>query len=199
MEALSAEQTDCLCAKMDTEVGHLKSLLKNKVFSLTKQCKIRLLVRHYHSTLILLLDHATSNGTHPVFGREDLKAVHEQTVSALDELLSFIETRFAPYLGMDERVPVTYLVVAREDLGQKLATLRKRLVPSIGEMYVLDMVWNSLESFTTGNGKTESDPITFRDVQYHRELLKSLEQLEESDRVSIYPKDRRPDQYAGRC
>jgi len=186
VETISPEQAGGLCARMDKEVSHLKSLLKNRVFSLTKQRKIRLIIRHYHSTLIVLLDHAIDNGKHPVFIREDLKAVHEQTVSALDELLSFIETRFATYLGMDERVPVTYLAVAREELGQKLAAVRKRLVPSIGEQYLLDIAIRCLEDFVSGEEKEESDPVTFRDVLYHRELLKSLEQLEESDRVSSH-------------
>src|SRR5690606_8588776 len=62
VEAISPEQADGLCAKMGNEVAHLKSLLQNRVFSLTKQRKIRLLVRHYHATLIALLDHAISTG-----------------------------------------------------------------------------------------------------------------------------------------
>ena len=183
VEAISPEQAGGLCVRMDSEVAHLKSLLKNRVFSLTKQRKIRLLIRHYHSTLIVLLDHAISTGKHPVFIREDLKALHEQTISCMDELLSFIETRFAAYLGMDERVPATYLAVAREELAQKLEKVRKRLVPSMGEKYVLDTVLFCLEAFVSGQ-QEEEQAVTFRDVLYHRELLKNLEQLEESDRIS---------------
>ena len=186
VEAISTEQAECLCAKMDSEVTHIKSLLKNKVFSLNKQNKIRLLIRHYHSTLILLLDHAIANGKHPVFLREDLKSVQEKTISGLDELLSFIETRFAFYLGMDERVPVTYLAVAKEELALKLAKVQKRLVPSIGEQYLLDIATGSIADFVSAGEKEETQTITFRDVQYHRELLKCLEQLEESDRVSTH-------------
>lgn len=185
VSAISAEQVQCVLTKLDSEVNHLKSMLKNKVFSLSKQNKIRLLIRRYHSTLIVLLDHTISNGKHPLYQREDLLAIHEKTISCLDELLSFIEVRFAAYLGMEERVPATYLAVVREELREQLEAIRNKILPAMDEKYLLDMVIACLDSFIAGNSQEEQS-VSFRDVLYHRELLKSLGQLEECDRVSMH-------------
>src|SRR5690606_38318342 len=125
VETISPEQAGGLCARMDKEVSHLKSLLKNRVFSLTKQRKIRLIIRHYHSTLILYFVHAIQNGKPSISIPDDLIAVHKQAVSALHELLLFIELRFATCLRMYKRVPVGYVAVTREEPGLKLAAVRK--------------------------------------------------------------------------
>lgn len=183
VSAISAEQVQCVLSKLDGEVSHLKSHLKNKVFSLSKQNRIRLLIRHYHSTLIILLDHVMENGSHPLFQRKDLHALHLKAVSCLDELLSFIEVRFSIYLSMEDRVPATYLSIVRAELKEQLEVIKKKVIPSIGEKYLLDIAVSCIDNFTAGISHDDL-PVTFRDVLYHRELLKSLQQLEESDRIS---------------
>ncbi|MET6998682.1 hypothetical protein [Chitinophaga defluvii] len=183
VDTITDAQATCICTQLDSEASRLKSLLKNKVFSLTKPGKIRLLIRHYHHTLIVLLDHAIANGQHPAFKTTLLQPVQEKAIDTLDNLLSFIETRFAAYLGLEERVPATYLSVVQSELSEQLDKVRQKLQPSLGEKYVLDMVWKVLETFTDPEVERPA-PITFADVLYHRELLRSLEQLEEGDRIS---------------
>ncbi|NEW84320.1 MAG: hypothetical protein GZ094_18405 [Mariniphaga sp.] len=181
VEAVTNEQAVWIATMLEQEITQLKSLLKNRVFGLTNKNNIKLLIRHYHSTLIVLLDQAIENGKHSVFNRTDLKVAYLQVVSCLEELLSFIEVRFSIYLSMDERVPATYLSLSREELRIKLKELKRNLIPSVGEKYLLDMVTGCLYQFASRT----NDPVTFRDILYYKELLTELERLEESDCISI--------------
>lgn len=183
VETITETQADFLCAQLDSEASHLKSLLKNKVFSLTKKNKIRLLIRHYHHTLIVLLDHAIENDRHPTFQSTLLRPIQQKSIDTLDNLLSFIETRFAAYLSLDERVPATYLSIVRQELGEQMDILQKKLQPSLSEKPLLDTLWKLLEGFIHPQPDSMG-AVTFREVLYHRELLQNLEQLEESDRIS---------------
>ena len=181
VEGITNEQAICISAMLKQEITQLKLQLKNRVFGLTNQDNIKLLIRHYHSTLILLLDQAIENGKHPVFNRTDLKAAYLQVVTCLEELLSFIEVRFSIYLSMDERVPATYLSLSREELRLKLKELKRNLVPSVGERSLLDMVTGCLYQFAS----LTNDPATFRNILYYKELLSELERLEESNCISM--------------
>ena len=183
VETITPKQAGYLTEELDKEVVRLKYQLKNKLFSLTQQDEIRLFTNHYHYALTALLDQAMKNGKHAVFAKKDLKILQDKIVCCVDELLSFIEIRFATYLGLDERVPVTYLSVAKKELSAKLEQVKEQVTVSVGDKYLLNVVMDCVNGFITNN---ETQAVTFRDVLYHRELLKNIEQLEESDRLSTH-------------
>lgn len=52
------EQIDAIKSSLSVEKLKFQPLIKNHVFRLTKESQIQLLIKKYHSTLIILLDDA---------------------------------------------------------------------------------------------------------------------------------------------
>jgi len=153
------------------ESGRIQVRIKNEIFALRRKREIRLLVRKYHSTLIFLLDTIVDNQRHRVFQLPSVSLTADFIIKCMDELLSFLEKRFSSYLSLDERVPITYLLVSRKELQLKLKKLQKRKVENDEMNLVLNVVIKEvLESFSM----QERDRITFRQMLYERTLLGEL-------------------------
>lgn len=92
-------QSKAIIKKATEQTFLIQSQFTIQVFSLTKEKQIKILVGNYYSTLLFLLDKITeinnSNNQH----REHLKEVTATLVSCLDELITFVESRFANYLN----------------------------------------------------------------------------------------------------
>lgn len=158
--------------------------LKNEVFSLRKKRQIRLLVRKYHSTLIFLLDNVIENRKNTIFNAPNLSTSIDTIISALEELLSFIEIRFATYLSLDERVPVTYLVVSRNELHLKLDKLQRKKWQNEIHQNIMESVISVLYQLIQSN---RGYKITYRQILYQKELFKSIDDFDESEKsVDIY-------------
>ncbi|WP_163397377.1 hypothetical protein [Flavobacterium fluviatile] len=147
--------------------------IKNEVFSLRKKRHIRVTVRQYHSTLIFLLDSIMENRTEKVIQSDKIRKLADLLISNLDYLISFIEDRFSYYLSLDERVPITYLMVCRKELALKLQRISKRNLSTETDKVtikrVVKIVQNAIEA---ENGKK----LTYRRILYFREFLKLLEE-----------------------
>lgn len=163
------------------ESARIQIRIKNEIFSLRKKREIRLLIRKYHSSLIFLLDAVVDNRKTAAFETAGLAQAAELIISCLDELLSFLENRFAAYLSLDERVPITYLMVSRNELELKLKKLKQRKCESEGDQIVLGIVIEELSE--TGLCDTKGR-VTFRQLGYERMLLKSVLSLEHSENGS---------------
>lgn len=147
--------------------------LKNEVFSLKKKRHIRVTVRQYHSTLIFLLDSIIENRTAKVLQSEKIMRLADLLISGLDYLISFIEDRFSYYLSLDERVPITYLMVCRKELSLKLQRINKRSLGAEPDKLTVKRVVKILQNaIEADNGKK----LTYRRILYFRELLKLLEE-----------------------
>ncbi|WP_281234827.1 hypothetical protein [Flavobacterium gelatinilyticum] len=158
--------------------------IKNEVFSLKKKRHIRVTVRQYHSTLIFLLDSIMENRTEKVIQSDKIRKLADLLISNLDYLISFIEDRFSYYLSLDERVPITYLMVCRKELALKLQRISKRNLSCESDKVtikrVVKIVQNAIEA---ENGKK----LTYRRILYFRELLKLLdEHNDEMENLSIF-------------
>ncbi|WP_281631631.1 hypothetical protein [Flavobacterium luteolum] len=146
--------------------------LKNEVFSLKKKRHIRVTVRQYHSTLIFLLESMIENRT-KVQQSEKIIQMADLVISSLDYLISFIEDRFTYYLSLDERVPITYLMVCRKELALKLQRISKRNLDAELDILTVKQVVKILQNaIEADNGKK----LTYRQILYFRELLKLLEE-----------------------
>ena len=184
LKELSKEDIQNLSEKALIEAVHIQSELKNQVFGLHKESQIRLLVQKYHSALIILLDTLIEYQENTAFIHSDSSNIAATLTSCLDELLFFIETRFANFLSLEERVPVTYLVVARKELKIKLDRLRKKLVADVADPAFTSIVLDNLYKFIHSK-KTET--ITFRELLYRRELVQKLEMLGDTEnQTSLY-------------
>ena len=158
--------------------------LKNEVFSLRKKRQIRLLIRKYHSTLIFLLDNVIENRKNTIFNAPNLSTSIDTIISALEELLSFIEIRFATYLSLDERVPITYLIVSRNELHLKLEKLQRKKWQNEIHQNIMESVISVLYQLIQSN---RGYKITYRQILYQKELFKSIDDFDESEKsVDIY-------------
>lgn len=169
---LSKDDIQNLSEKAAIEAIHIQSELKNQVFALHKESQIRLLVQKYHSALIILLDTIMEYQSDKVFQESEYSNLAKSLISCLDELLYFIEKRFANFLSLEERIPATYLLVSRKELKMKLDRLQKKLVAHIADPSFTSIVLEHLQKFLQSK---ENDNFTFRTLLYHRELVHKLE------------------------
>lgn len=155
------------------ESSRIQIRIKNEIFDLRRKRHIRLLVRKYHSTLIFLLDTIVDSHKCSAFQKPLLAAASAAIVKCLDDLLSFLEKRFSDYLSLDERVPITYLMVSRNELQLKLKRLGRRKAENEEARQVLDVVIKELEFSLSMQDRNR---ITFRQLLYERTLLNELDQ-----------------------
>jgi hypothetical protein len=173
LNAFSDDEIHSVIFKITEEKEKLLILLKDQLFGLTKEKQIALLVNQYHSSLIMLLDQVLK---YPKTSKASLKELYNTLILSLEELLSFIELRFFPYLSLNERVPVTYLAVTGKELKQRVDKLKVKLLAQEVNEKLANIVLSSLYSFI--DRLKEDFPVTFRELLYQKDLLKELELLE---------------------
>jgi len=169
------EQIKTILTQMAEEKTKFQSLLKNHVFGLTKEKQIELFLKQYHSALIILLDQALENSKTIPGKKKALKRLANETITCVDELLSFVETRFSNYLCMDERVSLTYLSVTKKELKPRIDRLNLKLSKQVTDDRLKTIVVNCLFLFIDND---EDNPITFQELLYIKELLNELEVIE---------------------
>lgn len=171
---LTRDDIQNLSEKAVIETVHIQSELKNQVFALHKESQIRLLVQKYHSAFIILLDTLNDYPGNAAFHKEEYGNIAITLTSCLDELLFFIETRFANYLSLEERIPPTYLAVSRSELKLKLDRMQKKIIADVADPSFTSILLNNLYKFIHNKA---TDSITLRDVLYRKELVQKLELL----------------------
>lgn len=179
LDAILPEQIIYLGSKIEEKKIEHQSFLKNEVFSLLEESQIRLLIKQYHSALIILLDQAFENYTNISTNKHGLKQLANEVITCIDELVCFIEVRFSIYIGKEEHVAVTYLSKTKKEVKEKTEKLRIEL-EKIKDKQVTDIVLNILYSFSKSN--KDIYPVTFQEVSYIKELLNELGTLEHHER-----------------
>ncbi|MBS1738212.1 MAG: hypothetical protein JSS98_16640 [Bacteroidetes bacterium] len=169
------EQIKTILSQLADEKMKFQSLLKNHVFGLTKEKQIELCLKQYHSALIILLNQASANSKAIPGKKKALKRLANETITCVDELLAFVETRFSDYLCLDERVPLTYLSVTKKELKPRIDKLNLKLSKQVTDDRLRDIVVNCLFLFIDNN---EGNPVTFQELLYTKELLNELEAIE---------------------
>ena len=177
--SISADELTIISVRILKETLQIQTQLNNQIFVYRKECEIKLLVQKYHSTLIVFLDSVIEYQNDELFKSSPLSEVMDTLVSCLDELLSFIETRFSNYLGFDERVSPTNLIITKNELKIRLDNLKTKLIKDVDDKNIIDIVLGSLYTFL--NSK-KSYPVTYREVLYRRELIQELETLKKTQK-----------------
>jgi hypothetical protein len=184
MKILSETDLRLISETVLKESNRIQVRIKNEIFALRKKRQIRLQVRKYHSTLIFLLDKIVEHHKSKEFKIPCLSKIAELIIRILDELLSFIENRFSIYLSLDERVPITYLAVSRNELQFKLKKLKLIKLNSDEDKITLAIVVNELSNVSNTKSNYK---VTFRQIIYERTLLKNLEQMDNlEESVTIF-------------
>jgi hypothetical protein len=171
---LSQNELDFITDTLSKESQKIQVQLKNEIFSLQKKRQIRLLVRKYHSTSVYLLDNMIEHQKDEVFQTGTLTSIIESIIRTLDDLLFFIENRYPNYLSLDERVPMPYLIVSRNEMLLKLEKLKKKKIANIRDSQVMEIV---IAALSNSNQNKTGFKITYREILYQKELVKRLDSL----------------------
>lgn len=151
--------------------------LKEEIFCLLKKREIRLQIRKYHSNLVYLLDTVIENQKQNQPDSSGISSVTGLLIKSIEELLSFVENRFAAYLSLEERVPLPYLMLSRNELLLKVGTLRKNWKGNASDRRVVTIVLDKLLEFVKSFSGRK---VTYRQIIYQKELLKNLEDFKGS-------------------
>ena len=176
VRAITNEQFNNIINRIPEENLRLQKLIKTHVFSTTKEAEIALLIKQYHSSLIALLDQTLENQKEDTSRKLILKKVFKVLLSNIDELLSFIETRFSTNLILDERVPEMYLSVTKKELKKKLDKLKSNASLKLKTHPAFEIILKRLYHFI--NSTHLHYEVTFRDIFYKKTLVQGLGGLE---------------------
>lgn len=183
VKTLSESELEIISEHVLMESNKIQLRIKNEIFSLDKKRQIRLLVRKYHSNLIFLLEAVIENQKNKVFENSSLVQFFEFVISILDELLSFVESRFLNYLGLDERVPITYLFVHKKEINTKVRKLQNLEIANESDIIKIKIL---AECLSQNKESKLYSKVTFRQIFYERQLLKvliKLDYLRESSKI----------------
>ncbi|MFV8353874.1 hypothetical protein [Flavobacterium sp. XS2P14] len=97
-------QSRAIIEKAAEQTFLIQSQFTVQVFSLTKEKQIKILVGNYYSSLLFLLNKITEINSRNDLHRDNLKEVITTLISCLDELIIFVESRFAAYLGAPSQI-----------------------------------------------------------------------------------------------
>ncbi|UCS95216.1 hypothetical protein KZP23_09500 [Echinicola marina] len=176
VSAITNEQLNNITKRLPEETLRLQSLIKSQIFSINKESEIALLIKQYHSSLIALLDQTLANQNKAATKKASLKKVYKVLVTNIDELLSFIESRFSTNLSLEERVPKTYLSVTRKELRKKLDNLKSNIKAEMEQNPAIEIMLKRLYYFT--DTTCIRYEVTFRDILYKKELVRGLEEID---------------------
>ncbi|MFD2943300.1 hypothetical protein [Flavobacterium notoginsengisoli] len=167
------------------ESSRIQVRVKNEIFAMRRKRQIRLLVRKYHSTLIYLMDHMAESSRSASFQRPEIVRTAEIIMKCLDELLSFLENRYTAYLNLDEKVPVSYLLVFRKEMQLKLKKMQhqKHVVNSGDQQEVLKIVNDELAAVLSLKNRNR---LTFRQTLYQKTVVRELESLGSIESESVF-------------
>jgi len=174
---LTQEQLDKIKVYLEKETYRIQSSIKNHVFTVNKKKEVELLVRQYYSSIINIIDIVVGNMDKLPKDNVHLKEVYQNMLTVLNELLLFIENRFAKFLSLEEKVASTYLVMTKQRLRQKLTILRKQLEPTnLKNNATYQLLLTRLSRFTERAGSDFE--VAFRTLFYKSELIKLLEEID---------------------
>lgn len=171
---LTSLQCKALINKAVDETQLIQTRLTIQVFSLQREKHIKVLVKNYHSALINLWEQLIAINATMHLQRDEIREVLTVLLSSLDELLTFIESRFTRFLSLDSRIPASYLSTSNKKQKHRLDKLRSSLFFETQEKVLVDIVFNTLYCFASPKKKKK---ITFREILYQKLLIKELESL----------------------
>lgn len=169
---LSENDLNFIGENLSKESQQIQIQLKNEIFSLQKKRQIRLLVRKYHTAFVYLLNAVIENQKDNVVHTGILASIIELVINCLYDLLSFVQVRYFNYLSLDERAPISYLVVCKKEIFLKFDTLRNNKTQSTSDDYLIGIVFTAISSSIADEPQNK---ITYRKILYQKELLKYLE------------------------
>lgn len=179
---LSKQDFTILSDHIEKESKNIQNYLKREIFLLRRKREVRLQVKKYHSTVIYLLDIIIEYQKANILDNSQLSSLYDLFQAKLEELLSIIESRFSDFLGLDERVPITYLMLSRSELELKLKKLSANTYTGLHGRILHIVVKNLSQLLETFSGKK----ITYRQLLYQKELLTAIKKIDNSIDINLF-------------
>ncbi len=168
---------------IDDEKNKLITSIKNLVFKIDDESKIKTTVKLYYSSLIVLLNQAMKNQIqNSVYPQ--LKEISEEVIDCTNEILFLIEDRFGNYLDNRKRLPIAYLNPVREELLTRINLIEQQLNNYPAFKPAADITIQVLKNFL--NCPPDEHSFTFQEIEYVKELCSEMERLEYSESSGFF-------------
>jgi len=168
---------------IDDEKNKLMTSIKNLVFRIDDESKIKTTVELYYSSLIVLFDQAMKNqiqnSKYP-----HLKEISEDVIDFTNEILSLIEDRFGNYLDNRKRLPNAYIEPVRKELLTRINVIEQQLNNYPACKPAAGIIIQELKNFL--NCPSNEYSFTFQEVDYIKELCFEMERIEHSENRRIF-------------
>lgn len=169
-------------AKLFNYIGYEKNkvmlVIKNMVFMLDDNAKIKSAIKLYYSSLSVLLDQALNNqiqnSKYP-----QLNQISTELVNSINEIIYLIEVRFANYLDPHERLPKTYFDSVKKELLARIIEIEQQLINYPVFKSTADIMVQVLINFLDYHSTEHS--ATFHEIEYIKELCSEIEHIENAD------------------
>jgi hypothetical protein len=152
--------------------------IKSLVFRIDDESKIKSAIKLYYCSLIVLFDQALKNqiqnSEYP-----QLKQVSEEVIVIINDILFLIENRFGNYLGVQIRLPITYLEPVVKELLTRITEVEQQLNNYPAFKPVAAITIQVLKNFL--NYPSAEHSVTFQEVEYVKELCSEMKHLKYSE------------------
>lgn len=182
IDKLSKKDFMIISEHIEKESKNIQNSLKKEIFLLRRKREVRLQVRKYHSNLVYLLDTIIEYQKTEFDKDSQFSSVFELLQNKLEELLLIVESRFSDYLSLDERVPITYLMLSRNELEVNLKRLSAKASENLNTTSLKIVIHNVIHFL----GSFSKKKITYRQLLYHKDLLKGIKNIESSKEVDLF-------------
>ncbi len=180
LDEITNEQLKTIKTYLENEAYHIRMDVINQIFATNKKKEIEILVRRYYSSTIHIIDLLVGNRNKLPKGNGEFKQLYDGMLAILNDLLLFIENRFAKFLSLEEKVTSTYLTMTKSRLRQRLEKIQERLdIKSLIHDSPFELIISRLARFVERAG--DDYEVTLRSLFYKKELLEGLEEIDFSD------------------
>ncbi|HRO46322.1 hypothetical protein [Agriterribacter sp.] len=180
--------------RLGEEALKIRSLVQKQMFCVQSKAEAELLIRNYHTTLTILSGQTFSNLENISPGKSNAHRIVTELLQLLEELISFIETRFSAYLSRNEYVSRTYFRLVQKECSLRLERLQSKISINSPQKDSFKIVTSKLKRFLGSNEFENS--TSYKDISYKKKLIAELEKIDFNqkaaqgyttvDRVLIY-------------
>lgn len=150
-----------------------KIQLSDRVFRISKEKQVCLVIENYHNALVLLMDDTLSR--HTSLSGE----IHDRIQGILEDLLYFIEKRFSAFLNPDLELPPHYIRFAQRSWKDRLERLKDRFHDTNGKEVFRFVSGNMLRFIYADRHRH----LSLRALSYRKEIISEMEVLSDSPKM----------------
>ncbi len=172
-----------------TERERIKKKLRNGLLCIQKEKQRKIYIQQHQSSIIHLQNklseylHAlNSNRSTGKRTSTQLILVYRHFNQCLEDLLSFLEKNFTDYFNLEERISADYAQAFQEEYSSRLKSLHKQLLQTGLDKALPQMLFSTINDLFYGKKS-----ITYRDIDYIKELTEELENVSSRKPITHYP------------